>query len=57
MAPSAVEVETQAVPDVSTLKIKAVPVVTGAYKEFAAPRFDPAAEAGLKGHAAAKVCT
>ena len=53
MAPSAVEVETITVPDVSALKLQSL---GGQYKEFVAGKFDPAAEAGLKGHAAAKVC-
>lgn len=52
MAPSAVEVETVTVPDVSTLKLQAA---AGPYKELAATRFDAESEAGLKGHKAAKV--
>ncbi|KAL2177088.1 uncharacterized protein P884DRAFT_329905 [Thermothelomyces heterothallicus CBS 202.75] len=51
MAPSAVETETVTVPDVSTLKLQAV---AGPYKELAATRYDAEAEAGLKGHKAAK---
>jgi sulfonate dioxygenase len=50
MAPSAVEVETTTVPDVATLKLQA-----GPYKELAATKYDRDAEAGLKGHKAAKV--
>ena len=53
MAPSAVEVETVTVPDVSALKLQSL---SGQYKEFVAGKFDPEAEAGQKGHAAAKVC-
>jgi hypothetical protein len=53
MAPSAVEVETVQVPDVSTLKLK--PTLNSPYKELAATKFDSDAEAGLKGHKAAKV--
>jgi sulfonate dioxygenase len=49
MAPSAVEVETTTVPDVATLKLQA-----GPYKELAATKYDRDAEAGLKGHKAAK---
>ncbi|AEO67138.1 20b01cf8-0be0-46d7-aa5c-e1d31f843115 [Thermothielavioides terrestris] len=51
MAPSAVEVQTAAVPDVSTLKLDTSH--KGPYKELAANRYDPEAEAGLKGHKAA----
>lgn len=56
MAPSAVEVETVQVPDVSTLKLKAA-ALNSPYKELAASKFDSDAEAGLKGHKAAKVST
>ena len=51
MAPSAVEVETVTVPDVTTLKLQAA----GPYKELAATKYDAEGEAGLKGHKAAKV--
>ncbi|KAK3903286.1 putative alpha-ketoglutarate-dependent sulfonate dioxygenase [Staphylotrichum tortipilum] len=51
MAPSAVEVETPVVPDISALKLQAL---SGPYKELAATKFDADAEAGLKGHKAAK---
>jgi sulfonate dioxygenase len=50
MAPSAVEVETVTVPDVTTLKLQAA----GPYKELAATKYDAEGEAGLKGHKAAK---
>ncbi|KAK4158068.1 hypothetical protein C8A00DRAFT_39620 [Chaetomidium leptoderma] len=53
MAPSAVEVEPITVPDVATLKLQAVSH-SGPYKELAATKYDPDAEAGLKGHDAAK---
>jgi sulfonate dioxygenase len=53
MAPSAVEVETSTVPDLTSLKLKASH--NGPYKELAANKYDPDAEAGLKGHKAAKV--
>ncbi|KXX76770.1 Alpha-ketoglutarate-dependent sulfonate dioxygenase [Madurella mycetomatis] len=55
MAPSAVEVQTITAPvsDVATLKIQASP--SGPYKELAATKYDADAEAGLKGHKAAKV--
>ncbi|KAK4241981.1 hypothetical protein C8A03DRAFT_11821 [Achaetomium macrosporum] len=52
MAPSAVEVETTTVPDLATLKLKASH--NGPYKELAANKYDPDAEAGLKGHKPAK---
>ncbi|KAK4139162.1 uncharacterized protein C8A04DRAFT_16104 [Dichotomopilus funicola] len=52
MAPSAVETETVTVPDVSKLKLQAA--YSGPYKELAVARFDAEAEAGLKGHKAAK---
>lgn len=51
MAPSAVEVETVTLPDVTTLKLQAA----GPYKELAATKYDAEGEAGLKGHKAAKV--
>jgi hypothetical protein len=53
MAPSATTVETTTVPDVATLKLQAAH--RSPYKELAADKFDPAAEAGLKDHKAAKV--
>lgn len=52
MAPSAVEVQPITAPDLSALKLQALK--DGAYKE-PGTKFDPAAEAGLKGHKAAKV--
>ncbi|VBB76726.1 Putative Alpha-ketoglutarate-dependent sulfonate dioxygenase [Podospora comata] len=51
MAPSAVETETTTVPNIDTLKLNAT---TGPYKEIATTKFDKDAEAGLKGHKAAK---
>ncbi|CAP61192.1 uncharacterized protein PODANS_3_1470 [Podospora anserina S mat+] len=51
MAPSAVETETTTVPNIGTLKLNAT---TGPYKEIATTKFDKDAEAGLKGHKAAK---
>ncbi|KAK0666494.1 hypothetical protein QBC41DRAFT_150179 [Cercophora samala] len=51
MAPSAVEIETTTVPNIATLKLNAT---TGPYKEIATTKFDKDAEAGLKGHKAAK---
>lgn len=53
MAPSAVEVETTTVPDVAALKLQTA--IRGPYKELAASKYDPDAEAGLKAHKAAKV--
>ncbi|KAG7288129.1 hypothetical protein NEMBOFW57_007652 [Staphylotrichum longicolle] len=53
MAPSAVEVETVQVPDIAALKLKAA-ALNSPYKELAASKFDSDAEAGLKGHKAAK---
>ncbi|KAL2259568.1 hypothetical protein VTK26DRAFT_6720 [Humicola hyalothermophila] len=53
MAPSAVEVQTTtAVPELANLKLQ-VSSGVGAYKEAGA-KFDPEAEAGLKGHKPAK---
>ncbi|KAL2129180.1 hypothetical protein VTI74DRAFT_8108 [Chaetomium olivicolor] len=52
MAPSAVEVETAVVPDLATLKLQASH--NGPYKELAANKYDADAEAGRKGHKAAK---
>ncbi|KAK0736124.1 hypothetical protein B0T21DRAFT_440263 [Apiosordaria backusii] len=51
MAPSAVETETTAVPNIATVKLNGA---TGPYKEIATTKFDKDAEAGLKGHKAAK---
>ncbi|KAK4161556.1 putative alpha-ketoglutarate-dependent sulfonate dioxygenase [Cladorrhinum sp. PSN259] len=52
MAPSAVEVETVTVPDVSALKLASV---AGPYKEIAPTKYDKDAElTGVEGHTAAK---
>jgi hypothetical protein len=53
MAPSATAVETTTVPDLATLKLQASH--RNPYKELAADKFDPATEAGLGNHEAAKV--
>jgi sulfonate dioxygenase len=55
MAPSAVEVQTSTttVPDLATLRLQAPH--SSPYKELAANKVDAEAEAGLKGHKAAKV--
>ncbi|KAK4188453.1 hypothetical protein QBC35DRAFT_195743 [Podospora australis] len=49
MAPSAVETTTTTLPNIASLKL-----ASGPYKELATGKFDKDAEAGLKGHQAAK---